>query len=318
MTPSVRFGVLGLALLAAACGEWSGAPVTSVEPAAIPLGPGTTVSVARVAGEAGVPATDSWGATVALAWVEAADGGARSTVLVSVSPDAGASFTAPVVVGSFPRSFQFGRALGKPWVAVGAPVPGSRARAPQVWVRAGTGGPALRLTWHSRDGGRTFVELEQHDREADAAFARDVWAHTDGSEQTPGTIRLGRVDAAGRPAGSYVVPQPAGAQGDPEVVVDEHGALALLWRERGETGEVSLVVRRAWVDWNAGGGEAPGFDAAYTLATLRGDRWDRSLARVPGGVIVSWIDRDADGRWEVLARRLGMDMTCTRESTATK
>lgn len=315
MTLFDRIAVLGLALLATACGEWSGSPVTSVEPQPIPLGPGPTITVASDLAIAGAHAVDSWGSTVVVAWVEADQAAASVTVRAATSDDAGATFGAPVVVARFPTPAQGGPGWRGVRLGVAAPTPaGPRAR-PQVWVAAGHGDQARTLTWHSRDGGRTFVELQQYESPPDTVFPNDGWGHVDGS----GPLAQGTLTITRGPTGPFfAVPLPEGAQGDPVVVVDEHGALALTWRERDETGAVSLVVRRAWADWNAevrAGTVAPAFDAAYALARLNdaNSGWP-SAARVPGGIIVTWVDRTPEGRLSVFARRLGMDMTCTRES----
>jgi hypothetical protein len=136
----------------------------------------------------------------------------------------------------------------------------------------------------------------------------------DGAENAPGTRLLSPPEPL-RQAGLQRVPLPPAAAGDPAVVVDDHGALALAWRERDDAGGTSLTVRRAWVDWNGAGGDAPGFDAACRLAVLGPDASRPAVARVPGGIVTAWIDRGPDGARAVFTRRLGLDMTCTREST---
>nr|MCU0256658.1 hypothetical protein [Vicinamibacterales bacterium] len=159
MRPAALRCLLVFALGAAGCGEWSGAPVKTAEPGAVPLGPGPTLTVARAGGAPGPPAIGSWGATVAIAWAEPAAGGAGAAIKASTSQDAGATFAAPVVVGELPVPPDRGLVSIDTQVGVAAPVQGGRAGPPQVWVRAGPGSRDRSRAWHSRDGGRSFAEL---------------------------------------------------------------------------------------------------------------------------------------------------------------
>lgn len=301
-------------VLCAACGQWSGAPVKTVEPAAIPLGPGRTVTVARLAEDAGAPAVDAWGDTVVVAWIEASGDGTPVTVKSATSRDAGASFDAPVMVGMIPVGHDVAPGALRAEVGVGAAAPGTQIGASQVWVRVSAAHAPATRAWRSRDGGRGYVEIDSREMPAETVFPERWEPMASETAVAPGTLAVA-ASGTRRTAGIQQVPIPAAAVGDPVATVDDHGALALLWRERAGAGRISLVVRRAWVDWNITGGAAPGFDAAYTLATVAESPRRPALTRVPGGIVVAWIDPEAEESPGVFARRLGLDMTCTREST---
>jgi hypothetical protein len=302
--------LVAVAAAAAACGQWSGAPVSDPWQGPVPLGPGPTKTLARGV-EAVALATDAWGPTLVVVWAQRDEASDSLLVRAATSADAGSSFAPPVVVGSLTGSPR--RPDLQLRVGVTAPAqPGTRG-AEQVWVRlSGDGGPPLAPPWRSQDAGRRFAAMEPDQHVPDSAFP-GRWVPATGTSAAPGT-RLLSPPGPLRYAGVQRVPLPAGAAGDPEVVVDDHGALALAWRERGEPGTDALTVRRAWVDWNATGGAAPAFDATYRLAALGPHATGPAIARLPGGVAVAWSDLGPDGVASVLVRRLGLDMTCTRES----
>jgi hypothetical protein len=128
--------------------------------------------------------------------------------------------------------------------------------------------------------------------------------------QPPSPLRAAGAQNVDRPALAASAAQPA-------AVVDAHGALALAWIEGRDTATgFDLVLRRAWVDWSGQSSRAAAFDAPVVVA--RGVPPDTivKIARVAGGVVVAWAAPDAHGRPSVTMRRVGLDMTCTREQAA--
>lgn len=308
--------LLLIAAAAGACGEWSGAPAVPPEATAIPLGPGPTIVLAEGGLLDGPPAAHGWSNVVAVAWAESAPGG--TAIRVAISRDAALTFGSPTTLTTL-RAQHDARTLD---VQVAVAAPGPVARVARVWVR---GGPARQwLAWESRDAGTTFVEAATLGSATDAAFPPG-WTHVDGVQNPPDTTAI-LPPAALQHAGCQHVAWPEGGRvnpREPAVTVDDHGALALAWTERGDQGRQAIVVRRAWVNWNADPrgqsrcAEAPAFDAAYTLGTATGEVSRPEITRIPGGVVVAWAAERPEGGRAVYVRRLGLDMTCTRESAKT-
>ena len=293
---------VAVALTATACGQWSAAPVTSEAPAVLlPLGPGTIVTVSDARAERAALA--AWGRTVALAWTSSASQ-AASRLSVATSHDAAASFAPPIDLSVVVDA----GALVALDVAVSAPERAATASGDpvQVWVRLQRSGGAGQA-WRSRDAGRRFEPVpvaELPSGTFDEAWSAAVEADVV-TVDPPGALR-----AAGprrvTPPGHALPGRP------PAAVLDEHGALALAWPERGEEG-LSIVLRRAWVDWNGASRDARPFDAPFIIARGLTDAPSPLLAAVPGGVIVAWSSTGEGRAAGLHARRVGLDMTCTSE-----
>ncbi len=266
-------------------------PVSAV----LPLGPAAPLEVATGVEARVAPSVDAWGQTLAVAW-QHRDGDVR----VSVSPDAGRSFQTQTIATVPAEGVQI---LA---VAVHAPFdlsmpsndgqPDSRV---EVWCRVGDARSATVV--RSRDGGRTFgVPASSDVREPDVFPA--PWESTSAASRgtlallPPPLLRYVGVQTTARPA--TVV-----GEGIPPLTLDEHGALAMVWRERTDGGE-AMVLRRYAVDWQGKDATTSEFDAPTTVVP-RADIMYPALTRVPGGIVAVWIDGDT-----LRSRRIGLDMTC--------
>jgi hypothetical protein len=245
----------------------------------------------------------AWGRTVTLAWLSSASGAPR--LAVATSHDAAATFDAPVDLGPVGDA----ASLTSLDAAVGAPATRSLSAGDrvQVWVRlarAGGDGHA----WRSQDGGRRFEVVPV--AEIPAGTLDDGWK-TGLADPTAVSVLPPR---ALRAAGARRVTSPGHAVPGrpPAAVLDDHGALALAWPERGDAG-LAIVLRRAWVDWNGTAADARPFDAPFVIARDLPDVSTPLLAAVPGGVVVAWAATGTDGVSGLHARRVGLDMTCTSE-----
>lgn len=300
--PAGRWLIAWLAVLSTACGQWSGRPASSGGDEPIALGPGPTLTVIETGHPLGGLAMASWRSSVVLAWWEEPAG--QRLVRLATSTDAGATFGAPVTAAVLPDD-----AAGNPTLHVtvtAATGPG----VPDVVVWVSSEGPDRRpLAYRGRIGS---TEFRAADASVEFAVALpETWQPEDAPDHAQDTWSL-HPPAALRAAGTWQVPRPSGALGPPAIVVDDHGALALAWREGADEAR-RLVIRRAWIDWNAADGRALPFDAAYELASLGPLASAPVLARVPGGVVVAWTDERRPHGRALFVRRLGLDMSCTLE-----
>lgn len=288
-------------LMAAACDRReASAPTRAAAPATpsivLPLGAAAVVDVSSGVDSRVAPRIDAWGQTVAVAWVDGA-----GWIRIAMSPDAGRTFPDEVLL----RADSRGAATID--LAVRAPAdlsrpsndgrPDSRV---EVWCRVGSG-PAAAVV-RSTNGGRSFDAPIPPDVTFSDVFP-EPWELTSATTTTtlallpPPLLRYVGVQQAARPAAAV-------DRGLPPMTLDEHGALAMLWRERTSAGDAH-VLRRYAVDWNGTDPHTPEFDAPTTLLPPGQEVLAPALARVPGGIVVSWVTNGA-----LRTRRLGLDMTC--------
>lgn len=302
-----------IALMAAAgCGQWSSAPVAEAPVAPVPLGPGPLVAVATGTSSTAL-AVHAHGRVVAVAWASTGPVAGGIGAGVATSPDAGATiedarFLGTVDGGGEGESHRIEVGVAGPDRAERAAGPGA-----QIWVRL-VAARAAGGAWRSRDAGKTFEPLPA--TSLPARVLPDPWIASAAGASHAGVVAL-RPPGALMAAGVQHVDRPALAlpSVQPAAVVDDHGALALVWTEAAATStNADLVLRRAWVDWNGQSSRAAPFDAPVVVAHGVAPDTRAGLARVPGGVVAVWAARDATGRSSVMMRRVGLDMTCTRES----
>jgi hypothetical protein len=292
------------AMASVACGQWSGAPVPAARDAAVPLGPGPVVRIASGPPLVGSPQLRTHGRTAAIAWV--VDGGDDASVFVSISRDAGATFDPPLTLGVVPLGADDVRlelGLSAPDRSAG------RIGESRVWVRAERSG-TVRLAWQSTDAGRTFEATSHSD--VPATVSSEPWGVQRMDPRRFSLIPPAALRAAGPKSATY--PRSATPGSAPAVVVDDHGALALAWKESAGDAQ-TVVLRRVWFDWNVPGGDVTPFDAPLLVADRVSQVTPVALASVPGGVVVAWAADEADRRTSLFGRRIGLDMTCTLEQT---
>ena len=292
---------LAVAAMSAACGQWAGAPARVAAEVPLPLGPQPVVRVAVGQPVVGAPVLASHGRTLVLAWIARAEPGAE--LRTALSRDAGATFTPPLTVAALTREEANGGRLETGLVAPGR---GAQETSPGVWARVTTG-VGFRA-WSSTSGDRSFADVRpDHFPES---VAQEGWRAEPASDHHVSLLPPGPLRAAG--ARTARVPSAAVPGALPAVAVDEHGAFALAWREASAEG-TAVVLRRAWLDWNASGAEAEPFDSPTLVAERVSPTVPLVVTDVPGGVVVAWAAEEAPGLLSLYARGVGLDMTCARE-----
>ena len=266
----------------------------------LPLGPAPPVDAATGVDARSAPRIDAWGQTVAIAWIYQS-GAAR----VTISPHAGRTFRTHALGGvALPASSP---ARPQPLaIAVRAPsdlsLPSNDGQSDsrvEVWYRVGD--DATARVRRSTNGGRTFDAPVPADVSLSDVFP-DPWEPTSATTREslallpPPPLRYVGVQKTARPAAAL-------DEGLPPMTLDEHGALAMIWRERTATGE-ARVLRRYAVDWNGADATTPEFDAAMTIIP-DADVLAPAMTRVPGGIVAMWVTNGA-----IRTRRVGLDMSC--------
>jgi len=271
----------------------SSAPRPSV---VVPLGPAAPVDIPSDVDAEVLPRVDAWGQTVAVAWWERASG-----LRIAISGDAGRTFEVrtPPVHGEDPRDRTIALAVREPSDTSRPSRDGEPESRVEIWCRVGSGNGASAI--RSTTGGRTFDASIPADTRWTEIFP-EPWELTSASSVR--TLSLLPPPLL-RYVGVQQTPRPEAAldEGLPPMTLDEHGALAVVWRERTATGE-ARVLRRYAIDWNAKDPRTPPFDAAVPLIPDAAAAAP-ALARVPGGIMAVWI---ANGH--LRTRRVGLDMTC--------